>query len=501
MRDERHAADATDAYIDTVLRGTAPADDPVVRLLAARPALPPRLAAFRPEAAAPALRRRRAALPALAAALLVVTVLALFPPARAAAAEAVRAVFGAAGYVRTVLSGNGDPQEAADRVLQQALAAASPPGKVFYVQATQVNLSADPGARLEQRRFWFFPDRSSTRVEIYENGVLRTVTVVEGGRATTYAPGTGYLEEQPRDVSGLEFPIWYLQAIAHNPKTSVQGHRSLDGRQVIQLRGRSSVTEAGDFPAGTTYAHDLYLDARSFLPVRLEVSLRPPPGTPAAERDTTARPTGPQHDDEILIQRYDFEPAVFLDPASLPPDHFSTAGLQERRAEHFRQLEGFDAFPLFWLGPSFAGHQFSSASHTAYDAPPGAPPNNAWNAVTFLYGTCTGRPCAIPVSLHVRPACHVRPEQAAAVGPLETVRGGALARQGPGKLLVWTGGTFVDVNLPPGPDQPGDAALLDQALQALQGYGRNAIGPGEPLPPPDFGGCPEAAAPAPPSAR
>ncbi|HEY8492129.1 MAG TPA: hypothetical protein VIO14_14195 [Dehalococcoidia bacterium] len=498
MSDERRAVDATDAYIDAVLRGAAPADDPVVRLLAARPALPPRLAAFRPEAAAPAPRRRRAVLPALAAALLVLAVLALFPPARAAAAEAVRAVFGAAGYVRTVLSDGGDPQEAADRVLQQALAAASPPGKVFYVQATQVNLSADPGGIQEQRRFWFFPDRSSARGEIYEDGVLRTVTVVEGGQAATYVPASGYLE----DLSPAPLPLWYLQAIAQYPEARVQGHRSLDGRQVIQLRGWSRITgDGGDYPAGTTFAQDLYLDARSFLPVRLEVSLRPPPGTPAEERDTRARPTGPEHEDEILLQRYDFEPAVFLDPASLPPDHFSIPGLEGQLDEHLRQLEGFDAFPLFWPGPSFAGHQFSSASHTAYDAPPGAPPNNAWNAVTFLYGTCTGRPCAMPVSLHVRPACHVRPEQAAAVGPLETVRGGALARQGPGKLLVWTGGTFVDVNLPPGPDQPGDAALLDQALQALQGYGRNAIGPGEPLPPPDFGGCPEAAAPAPPSAR
>lgn len=156
-------------------------------------------------------------------------------------------------------------------------------------------------------------------------------------------------------------------------------------------------------------------------------------------------------------------------------------------------VESFGDYPLFWLGDSFAGYNLQWVGRVQYDAPPDIPNARPWDAVTFIYGTCTPSDgqtrCAAPITVHVRPGCAVRPEMIAdrvRAGGLETVRGGAqVHRFSDGHVVLWGNGVSVSIQAPGMPD------LVDQAMLALRGLGRAAaIGAGEPIPAPDFSGCP-----------
>lgn len=168
-------------------------------------------------------------------------------------------------------------------------------------------------------------------------------------------------------------------------------------------------------------------------------------------------------------------------------------------------LDSFGDYPLFWLGETFGGFNLYAVNHIKYarsypvllgggpNTPPtpvNLPPEH--DEVTFTYGDCTPPPgasaCSPPVSIIVEPGCQLRPEWVAdrvKGGPPEEVRGRArLQRFGDGHVQLWFGRVTISIYT------SGDPALIDQAVQQLRGVGRTAgVGPGDPLDPPDFGGC------------
>lgn len=152
------------------------------------------------------------------------------------------------------------------------------------------------------------------------------------------------------------------------------------------------------------------------------------------------------------------------------------------------ELKAFSEFPLLWLGESFAGYNLQWAGHIERGEP-GA--RDAWNAVTFIYGTCTPYDetepsCPAPVTVHVRPACSVTPSSIlpGVVRSTERVRGGAeLVRFRDGHVMLWTGDVSVEIHLLARPE------AVDEAIAALRGLGAGATPPGAALPSPRLERC------------
>jgi hypothetical protein len=157
------------------------------------------------------------------------------------------------------------------------------------------------------------------------------------------------------------------------------------------------------------------------------------------------------------------------------------------------QLESFGDYELLWLGDSFAGYNLQWIGHMqAGPSDDGAP---GWDAVTFVYGTCTPYSqeepsCPAPITLHVRPLCTLLPEriaQGVRASTVETVRGDArLLRFRDGHVIVWTGNVSVELHLLGAPERIGEA------VQALRGVGPGARAmAGQALPAPAFASCKE----------
>jgi hypothetical protein len=144
------------------------------------------------------------------------------------------------------------------------------------------------------------------------------------------------------------------------------------------------------------------------------------------------------------------------------------------------QAEQFTDFPLYWLGERFAGFNL-------YDI------LGRSGSVVFLHGSCdpggnffSEGGCPNPVQLHLRPICTFKPDNPIVRHgePDEPLRGNALVIRFPlhFEAYLWTGGTSVKLS--------GNADLLEEAIGQLRGIGPTAaLGPGDPLPPPDLSRC------------
>ena len=148
------------------------------------------------------------------------------------------------------------------------------------------------------------------------------------------------------------------------------------------------------------------------------------------------------------------------------------------------EAERFEGYALYWLGPSFAGYNLQAILSVG-------------DEVIFVYGTCTiprgsDGGCALPLEVHVEPACKIPPNlatQFAFPGPPQQFRGDALivrrevVEMGEATARIWTEDASIWLNIPIAPER------LEEALQALAGLNRAHIGPGDELPPPDFTPC------------
>jgi hypothetical protein len=168
--------------------------------------------------------------------------------------------------------------------------------------------------------------------------------------------------------------------------------------------------------------------------------------------------------------------------AGKPWDAAGQGGLSERALEEFAQ------YPIFWLGASFEGYNLQSARQVKYSAPTGA---RGQDRLTFIYGDCVpaegATRCAVPAQLHVQPVCSVLPEwvaDGAKAGGLQTLPGGAqLQRFSDGHVVIWTGEVMLDITV------AADPSLVNRAIAELRGAGRDTVGRGGLLPPPDFSNC------------
>ena len=130
-----------------------------------------------------------------------------------------------------------------------------------------------------------------------------------------------------------------------------------------------------------------------------------------------------------------------------------------------QELSSFSAYPLFWLGPSYDGYNLQWVGHVKYDAPKGVPSSRGSDVVTLVYGDCTpvegANRCASPITVHVRPVCHIVPEMVAEMakdGPLRTGEGGAITQDfRDGHTMTWTGDVAIEVHLVYNPDVNGSA--------------------------------------------
>lgn len=153
-------------------------------------------------------------------------------------------------------------------------------------------------------------------------------------------------------------------------------------------------------------------------------------------------------------------------------------------------FEGFDAFPLLWLGSRFAGCSLQ-ATEPEYEASDGIP---QLYGLAFSYGDCPYNPvptCITAVRLQVRSACRPTPEAALLggfKGPPEKVRGsGVMLRSaesdGQPQAIVWTGQSLVIIST------PGLSNGTKEVVQALHGLGINRFSSTEALSEPEFSQC------------
>lgn len=153
-------------------------------------------------------------------------------------------------------------------------------------------------------------------------------------------------------------------------------------------------------------------------------------------------------------------------------------------------LQAFADYPLLWPGEIVGGYHLQAVGRSRAAAPAG---HRLHDMVTLIYGRCTpdgDEPrCPAPLTVHVVPACAVRPHdvaEAARAGLPQAVRGGArLQRLTDGSLLLWTGSVTVSIT------PMADPALGEQALQQLRGVGRllASLRASDPLPAPDEPRC------------
>ena len=169
-----------------------------------------------------------------------------------------------------------------------------------------------------------------------------------------------------------------------------------------------------------------------------------------------------------------------------PWDGTPRYGLSQQEAETFQD------FPLFWLGPSFAGYNLQGIVHQVAEMPPPGP-HATGNQATLVYGTCKlsgGREpsCSpLPLILEELPVC----EEGAFLPAVEPVRGGALMRrveEHGGEPAVgaqiWTGRTMIIVLAYALPSRIDEIVDRLESLSAEEG-----IAAGYSLPPPDFSAC------------
>lgn len=143
-------------------------------------------------------------------------------------------------------------------------------------------------------------------------------------------------------------------------------------------------------------------------------------------------------------------------------------------------LEAQDDPPAFWFGPQFAGYHLTRVQ-------PGP-------ELQLIYGDCDLRfvpGCSYPAVIQVKSACGRMPGDLVDLvksGDGEIVRGGALlVRYQDRSARLYTGrwhiALFTDFDR---------GRRMDEAVQQLHGLSHSVahLGPGDPLPPPDWSGCP-----------
>lgn len=135
------------------------------------------------------------------------------------------------------------------------------------------------------------------------------------------------------------------------------------------------------------------------------------------------------------------------------------------------EIEAFDDFPLFWLGPSYDGYHLQEAIDLSA-------------RVVFVYGTCPRFPanisCSSPLVVHVL-QCSYNPYSPLhrASGPPEELPDGVVVQpQFEGSAAVWTGGVQLQVIF------GADPGRVREVVADFEPVGRSAaVGPA------DFAAC------------
>jgi hypothetical protein len=156
-------------------------------------------------------------------------------------------------------------------------------------------------------------------------------------------------------------------------------------------------------------------------------------------------------------------------------------------------LEQLRGFPAYWPGERVGIYNLQAVGHADGATPSGRAGNRPREVVTLIYGTCTPEPgldrCQAPVTVHIRPACFVRPEEVpeqAKAGRAQSARGGArFQRFADGSAVLWTERAMISIVAPADPQLVGQ--VVAQLRRADAGAGAAAAG--QRLRQPDFGGC------------
>ena len=76
-------------------------------------------------------------------------------------------------------------------------------------------------------------------------------------------------------------------------------------------------------------------------------------------------------------------------------------------------VEAFDGYDVYWVGPTFGPYNLQAVSHTSYG---NAPDGHNQDMVSFFYGRCMPPPdtegCSVPATIHVQPICLLPPDLA-----------------------------------------------------------------------------------------
>jgi hypothetical protein len=155
------------------------------------------------------------------------------------------------------------------------------------------------------------------------------------------------------------------------------------------------------------------------------------------------------------------------------------------------QAEVFGEFPVLWLGEEFGGYHLQHVSLLEQIAPPGAPAEQTFREVAFIYGGCIldggeEPSCNAPLSVQVQPRCSVPQSKVAPGAELARtkIRGDADAIAfWDGSMAIWSGGLVISIHAPGQPD------LVRAAADGLRGLGDFQIAPDDPLPTADNNDC------------
>jgi len=180
-------------------------------------------------------------------------------------------------------------------------------------------------------------------------------------------------------------------------------------------------------------------------------------------------------------------------PPQMPPDvkaeRFKPGPAWTGKGTHGMseaELHEFADFPAFWLGSCALGYNLQTISRIKHDPPPGLPPGatKPENSLTFVYGDCQPRPCAVPISMQVEPLCIV-PNRPRGGGEEPTDLQSYPA--GYSVVRIFTGAVAIEIRSPGEPDR------ISELVALIRGVGPARIhNEGERLlPPPNFSACPE----------
>lgn len=129
-------------------------------------------------------------------------------------------------------------------------------------------------------------------------------------------------------------------------------------------------------------------------------------------------------------------------------------------------VEAFDDYDIYWVGPAFGPYNLQAVGHTEYD---GAPDGHDQDMVSFMYGRCTPPPgadsCSVPGTIQIQPICLVPPGLLPmSEGDRREVMGdGAVFQRSPrGTAHIWTGGVTITLSA------PADATLVDDVIRGLR---------------------------------